>query len=87
LDFFIIVIGITDILCMYFVKLRPDSLILIQFTVVIGYLRVIRFLPIFKVRLLIPKCCFPVWFARRFTKFHCFERHKRGGVAFFQNVL
>uniref|UniRef100_A0A8C6HQC6 Cyclic nucleotide-binding domain-containing protein n=1 Tax=Mus spicilegus TaxID=10103 RepID=A0A8C6HQC6_MUSSI len=48
LDFFIIVIGITDILCMYFVKLRPDSLILIQFTVVIGYLRVIRFLPIFK---------------------------------------
>ncbi|EDL39317.1 mCG58192 [Mus musculus] len=49
LDFFIIVIGITDILCMYFVKLRPDSLILIQFTVVIGYLRVIRFLPIFKI--------------------------------------
>ncbi|XP_031242832.1 sodium/hydrogen exchanger 11 isoform X1 [Mastomys coucha] len=49
LEFFIIVIGIIDILCMYFVKLRPDSLILIQFTVVIGYLRVIRFLPIFKI--------------------------------------
>ncbi|XP_028615978.1 sodium/hydrogen exchanger 11 [Grammomys surdaster] len=49
LDFFIIVIGIIDILCMYFVKLRPDSLVFIQITVVIGYLRVIRFLPIFKI--------------------------------------
>ncbi|GAB1285600.1 Sodium/hydrogen exchanger 10 [Apodemus speciosus] len=49
LDFFIIVMGIIDILCLYFVKLRPDSLVLIQFTVVIGYLRVIRFLPIFKI--------------------------------------
>ncbi|XP_052056647.1 sodium/hydrogen exchanger 11 [Apodemus sylvaticus] len=49
LDFFIIVMGIVDILCLYFVKLRPDSLVLIQFTVVIGYLRVIRFLPIFKI--------------------------------------
>lgn len=49
LDFFIIVMGIVDILCIYFVKLRPDSLILIQFTVVIGYLRIIRFLPIFKI--------------------------------------
>ncbi|XP_032770551.1 sodium/hydrogen exchanger 11 [Rattus rattus] len=49
LEFFIIVLGIVDILCMYFVKLRPDSLVLIQFTVVIGYLRVIRFLPIFKI--------------------------------------
>ncbi|XP_040595317.1 sodium/hydrogen exchanger 11 [Mesocricetus auratus] len=49
LEFFIIVMGIVDILCMYFVKLRPDSLILIQFTVVIGYLRIIRFLPIFKI--------------------------------------
>ncbi|OBS76362.1 hypothetical protein A6R68_17185 [Neotoma lepida] len=49
LDFFIIVIGIVDILCMYFVKLRPDSLVLIQFTVVMGYFRIIRFLPIFKI--------------------------------------
>ncbi|XP_051004292.1 sodium/hydrogen exchanger 11 [Acomys russatus] len=49
LDFFIIVIGIVDILCIYFVKLRPDSLILIQFTVILGYLRIIRFLPIFKI--------------------------------------
>ncbi|XP_060221076.1 sodium/hydrogen exchanger 11 [Meriones unguiculatus] len=49
LDFFIILIGIVDILCMYFIKLRPDSLLLIQVTVVIGYLRVIRFFPIFKI--------------------------------------
>ncbi|XP_069890577.1 sodium/hydrogen exchanger 11 isoform X2 [Dipodomys merriami] len=48
LEFFIMVIGIIDIFCIYFVKLRPDNLFLIQFTVVMGYLRVIRFLPLFK---------------------------------------
>lgn len=56
--------GIVDILCMYFVKLRPDSLILIQFTVVIGYLRIIRFLPIFKVRLPMLKYWFTAWFTK-----------------------
>lgn len=64
LDFFIIVMGIVDILCIYFVKLRPDSLILIQFTVVIGYLRIIRFLPIFKVRLPMLKYWFAAWFTK-----------------------
>ncbi|XP_037067225.1 sodium/hydrogen exchanger 11 [Peromyscus leucopus] len=49
LDFFIIVLGIVDILCLHFVKLKPNNLSLIQFTVVIGYFRIIRFLPIFKV--------------------------------------
>nr|XP_004658939.1 sodium/hydrogen exchanger 11 [Jaculus jaculus] len=49
LDFVIVVIGIIDILCLYFVTLKPNSLPLIQFTVIFGYLRVIRFLPIFKI--------------------------------------
>ncbi|XP_062049826.1 sodium/hydrogen exchanger 11 [Lepus europaeus] len=49
LEFLIIVVGIADIICIYFVRLRPDNLLLIQFTVMIGFLRIIRFLPIFKV--------------------------------------
>ncbi|XP_048214135.1 sodium/hydrogen exchanger 11 [Perognathus longimembris pacificus] len=48
LEFLIMVIGIMDIFCLYFVRLRPGNLFLIQFTVVMGYLRVIRFLPLFK---------------------------------------
>ncbi|XP_033055084.1 sodium/hydrogen exchanger 11 [Trachypithecus francoisi] len=49
LEFFILVIGIIDIFCVYFVKLRPDNLALIQLTVIMGYLRIIRFLPLFKI--------------------------------------
>ncbi|XP_062961982.1 sodium/hydrogen exchanger 11 [Cynocephalus volans] len=49
LQFCIIIIGVIDIFCMYFVRLRPDNLVLIQFTVVIGYFRIFRFLPIFKI--------------------------------------
>uniref|UniRef100_A0AAA9TVX6 Cation/H+ exchanger domain-containing protein n=1 Tax=Bos taurus TaxID=9913 RepID=A0AAA9TVX6_BOVIN len=49
LEFFIVLIGIVDIFCIYFVRLRPDNLILIQFTVIIGYLRIIRFLPLLKI--------------------------------------
>ncbi|KAM4861360.1 sodium/hydrogen exchanger 11 isoform 1-T3 [Thomomys bottae] len=48
LEFLILVIGVIDIFCIYFVKLRPDNLFLIQFTVALGYLRIIRFLPLFK---------------------------------------
>ncbi|XP_045694708.1 sodium/hydrogen exchanger 11 [Phyllostomus hastatus] len=48
LEFLILIIGIVDILCVYFVKLRPDNIILIQFTVTIGYLRIIRFIPLIK---------------------------------------
>lgn len=42
-------IGIVDVVCIYFVKLRPENLVLIQITVVIGYLRMIRFIPLIKV--------------------------------------
>uniref|UniRef100_A0A8D2DLA1 Solute carrier family 9 member C2 (putative) n=1 Tax=Sciurus vulgaris TaxID=55149 RepID=A0A8D2DLA1_SCIVU len=49
LEFLIVLIGLVDIFCIYFVRLRTGNLFLIQFTVVLGYLRVIRFLPIFKI--------------------------------------
>uniref|UniRef100_H0WTW0 Solute carrier family 9 member C2 (putative) n=1 Tax=Otolemur garnettii TaxID=30611 RepID=H0WTW0_OTOGA len=49
LEFLIMTIGIIDVFCIYFVRLRPDNLLLIQFTVVMGYFRIIRFLPLFKV--------------------------------------
>ncbi|XP_036128873.1 sodium/hydrogen exchanger 11 [Molossus molossus] len=48
-EFFILCIGIVDIFCIYFVQMRPDNLVLIQMTVIIGYLRVIRFIPLFKI--------------------------------------
>ncbi|XP_050623710.1 sodium/hydrogen exchanger 11 isoform X2 [Macaca thibetana thibetana] len=49
LEFFILVVGIIDIFCVYFVKLRRHNLALIQLTVIMGYLRIIRFLPLFKI--------------------------------------
>ncbi|XP_026942096.1 sodium/hydrogen exchanger 11 isoform X2 [Sagmatias obliquidens] len=49
LEFCIVLIGIVDIFCIYFVRLRPDHLVLIQFTVIIGYFRIIRFIPLIKV--------------------------------------
>nr|XP_020757910.1 sodium/hydrogen exchanger 11 isoform X2 [Odocoileus virginianus texanus] len=49
LEFFIVIIGIVDVFCIYFVRLRPDNLILIQFTVIIGYFRIIRFFPLLKI--------------------------------------
>ncbi|XP_068841883.1 sodium/hydrogen exchanger 11 [Capricornis sumatraensis] len=49
LEFSIVLIGIVDIFCIYFVRLRPDNLILIQFTVIIGYFRIIRFFPLLKI--------------------------------------
>ncbi|XP_059530212.1 sodium/hydrogen exchanger 11 [Myotis daubentonii] len=52
LEFCILIIGITDSFCVYFVKLRPENLVLIQFTIILGYTRIIRFIPLIK--LLIP---------------------------------
>ncbi|XP_058166130.1 sodium/hydrogen exchanger 11 [Dasypus novemcinctus] len=49
LEFLILIIGIIDIFCIYFVKLRPDKMSLIQATVIIGYFRIIRFVPIIKI--------------------------------------
>ncbi|XP_017385466.1 sodium/hydrogen exchanger 11 [Cebus imitator] len=49
LEFSILVTGIIDIFFMYLVKRIPNSLTLIQFTVVTEYLRLIRFLTLFKI--------------------------------------
>ncbi|XP_057583221.1 sodium/hydrogen exchanger 11 [Hippopotamus amphibius kiboko] len=49
LEFFIVLIGIVDIFCIYFVRLRPENLVLIQFAVIIGYFRIIRFIPLIKI--------------------------------------
>uniref|UniRef100_G3SQ61 Solute carrier family 9 member C2 (putative) n=1 Tax=Loxodonta africana TaxID=9785 RepID=G3SQ61_LOXAF len=49
LEFFIVVIGLVDVFCVYSVKLRPENVTLIQVTVIMGYFRMIRFLPITKV--------------------------------------
>ncbi|XP_032174141.1 sodium/hydrogen exchanger 11 isoform X1 [Mustela erminea] len=49
LDFLIVLLGIVDLFCLYFVKLRPDNLVLIQFTVILGYFRIIRFIPFIKI--------------------------------------
>ncbi|KAM5295331.1 sodium/hydrogen exchanger 11 [Glossophaga mutica] len=48
LEFFILLFGIVDMLCVYFVRLRPDNIVLIQITVIIGYLRILRFFPLLK---------------------------------------
>ncbi|XP_077757836.1 sodium/hydrogen exchanger 11 isoform X10 [Canis aureus] len=52
LEFLIMLVGIIDIFCIYFVKLRPDNFALIQMTVILGYFRIIRFIPFIK--LIIP---------------------------------
>ncbi|KAM8812087.1 sodium/hydrogen exchanger 11 [Rhynchonycteris naso] len=48
-EFFILFIGIADISCVYFVRLRPGNMILIQITIILGYFRIIRFIPLIKV--------------------------------------
>ncbi|XP_032694693.1 sodium/hydrogen exchanger 11 isoform X3 [Lontra canadensis] len=49
LDFLIMLLGIVDLFCLYFVKLRPDNFVLIQITVILGYFRIIRFIPFVKI--------------------------------------
>ncbi|KAG8515747.1 Sodium/hydrogen exchanger 11, partial [Galemys pyrenaicus] len=49
LEFVILIIGIVDITCIYFVRLRPDNLTLIQITIIIGYCRIIRLTPLIKI--------------------------------------
>ncbi|XP_045838861.1 sodium/hydrogen exchanger 11 [Meles meles] len=49
LDFLIVLLGIVDLFCLYFVKLRPDNFVLIQITVILGYFRIIRFIPFVKI--------------------------------------
>ncbi|XP_047696270.1 sodium/hydrogen exchanger 11 isoform X4 [Prionailurus viverrinus] len=49
LDFFIMLLGIIDIFCLYFVKLRQDNFVLIQVTVILGYFRILRFIPLIKI--------------------------------------
>ncbi|XP_008054115.2 LOW QUALITY PROTEIN: sodium/hydrogen exchanger 11, partial [Carlito syrichta] len=53
LEFLILVLAVLEIICIYSLKLRPDNLALIQVTVILGYLRLGRFLSLFKI--LIPR--------------------------------
>lgn len=80
LEFFIVLIGIVDIFCIYFVRLRPDNLILIQFTVIIGYLRIIRFLPLLKVKLHIKKIFFLYYLSTELRKLIILEEMREGTV-------
>ncbi|XP_066219928.1 sodium/hydrogen exchanger 11 [Saccopteryx leptura] len=48
-EFCILLIGIADISCIYFVRMRPSNMILIQITIILGYFRIIRFIPLIKV--------------------------------------
>lgn len=80
LEFFIVLIGIVDIFCIYFVRLRPDNLILIQFTVIIGYLRIIRFLPLLKVKLHIKKIFFLYYLSTELRKLIILEEMREGAV-------
>ena len=85
LKFFIVLIGIVDIFCIYFVRLRPDNLILIQFTVIIGYFRIIRFFPLLKVKLHIKKIFFSILFVNWIKKTHYFRRNEGGSCLFSWN--
>ncbi|XP_036090505.1 sodium/hydrogen exchanger 11 isoform X3 [Rousettus aegyptiacus] len=49
LEFSIVIIGIADIFCLYFVKLGSEHFVLIQITVVLGYLRMLRAIPLIKI--------------------------------------
>ena len=80
LEFFIVLIGIVDIFCIYFVRLRPDNLILIQFTVIIGYLRIIRFFPLLKVKLHIKKFFFLYYLSTELRKLIILEEMREGAV-------
>nr|XP_036869541.1 sodium/hydrogen exchanger 11 [Manis javanica] len=48
LEFFFVIIGIIDILCIYFVRLRLINMPFIQITVIIGYLRILRLILVIK---------------------------------------
>lgn len=80
MEFFIVLIGIVDIFCIYFVRLRPDNLILIQFTVIIGYLRIIRFFPLLKVKLHIKKIFFLYYLSTELRKLIILEEMREGAV-------
>ncbi|XP_073072871.1 sodium/hydrogen exchanger 11 isoform X2 [Manis javanica] len=49
LEFFFVIIGIIDILCIYFVRLRLINMPFIQITVIIGYLRILRLILVIKI--------------------------------------
>ena len=86
LEFFIVLIGIVDVFCIYFVRLRPDNLILIQFTVIIGAFRIIRFFPLLKVKFHI-NFFFSILFVNWIKKTHCFRRNEGGSYLFSWNPL
>uniref|UniRef100_A0A4X2K5U2 Uncharacterized protein n=1 Tax=Vombatus ursinus TaxID=29139 RepID=A0A4X2K5U2_VOMUR len=51
LEFCVIIFGLIDIICLHLVRQKPRDIILIQCSVILGFLRIIRFLRIFKMLL------------------------------------
>ncbi|XP_077013109.1 sodium/hydrogen exchanger 11 isoform X1 [Tamandua tetradactyla] len=74
LEFFILVIGIVDIFCIYFVRLRPDNLALIQSTVIIGYFRMMRFIPVIKIIIPILINAVDVQIKKRLSLMYCITK-------------
>ncbi|XP_006157309.1 sodium/hydrogen exchanger 11 [Tupaia chinensis] len=71
LEFIIMIVGIADTICLYFVRLRPENLVLIQCTVIMGYLRIIRFLPILKVIIPVLKNIADVQLQKHLSLMYC----------------
>lgn len=75
-------LGIIDIFCIYFVKLRQDNFVLIQVTVILGYFRILRFIPLIKVKCHISKYrgfC-PTLFVRCVNKPRYLEGNREGAL-------
>ncbi|XP_055963375.1 sodium/hydrogen exchanger 11 [Sorex fumeus] len=48
-QFALMLLGLLDLFCVYFVTLRPENWILIRITVVLGYMRFLRLVPLIKI--------------------------------------
>ncbi|XP_074078142.1 sodium/hydrogen exchanger 11 isoform X2 [Macrotis lagotis] len=51
LEFYVIIIGLIDIICIHLVRQKPRDILLIQCSIILGFLRLIRFFRIFKMLL------------------------------------
>ncbi|XP_031792768.1 sodium/hydrogen exchanger 11 isoform X1 [Sarcophilus harrisii] len=51
LEFYIIIFGLIDIIFIHLIRQKPRDIVLIQCSVILGYLRIIRFFRIFKMML------------------------------------
>ncbi|XP_060053871.1 sodium/hydrogen exchanger 11 isoform X2 [Erinaceus europaeus] len=67
LEFSITLLSISDAICLYFIKMRPDNITLIQSVVIIGYFRVMRFLPLIKIAIPLMKSTVEVQIKKRLS--------------------